>query len=221
MKDVTFAVVLSAILAAAAVLPKVQSIDYEVVAACSSGRGGGPPKNGLRVRMTESEFFDSYARTFEMSDGSKMKMMGDGEESGGYDSRSFRQSIRYASSMMRMVGIEEIFNTTTTTTTGSATTDMMTFQVCGPAIADIFMLSIVGNFVTSPSEYSSGSSSLSDEPLASVAIDVYTGKLTLVNSFSVVRSYFLEAMLVISVLAIAKLSIVRTVKIKFISKKET
>lgn len=42
-------------------------------------------------------------------------------------------------------------------------------------------------------------------------VDVYTGKLALVHSFSSMKTYFLETIVVVSTLAIAKLSIVQSV----------
>lgn len=85
----------------------------------------------------------------------------------------------------------------------------MQFKICGKDVPRLLLLGIIGNFVTSPAETTGGSS----EPLASVVIDVYTGKMTLVHSFNALRSYFLETLLIISILAIAKLSLVRNVSV--------
>jgi hypothetical protein len=109
-------------------------------------------------------------------------------------------SLNYTSSLLRLVGVEEL--------SLAGESDMMTFQVCGIDMVKIFMLGIVGNFVTSTKK-----DEASQNGLAKVVIDVYTGRLTLVNSFSVVRSYFLETMLIISILAVAKLTIIRNVKV--------
>lgn len=44
-------------------------------------------------------------------------------------------------------------------------------------------------------------------------IDVYTNRLSLVNSYNIVRSYFLETLLVVSIIAIGRLALVRNVTI--------
>ena len=71
------------------------------------------------------------------------------------------------------------------------------------------MLAVLGNFVSTPADpkYSSQSAS---STLATVVID-YTGSLVVVHSFATMRTYFLESLLFISIIAIARLSIVKKV----------
>lgn len=82
-----------------------------------------------------------------------------------------------------------------------------------PTSPRIFLLGVVGNFVTSPSDPKISSSQSSSEPIASIVMDVYTGRLALVHPFSAIRTYFLETMLIVSILAIAKLSLVQGVSV--------
>lgn len=69
----------------------------------------------------------------------------------------------------------------------------------------------MGNFVSA----TSASSSSSGSTLPSVVVDVYTGRLQVVSSFSSLRAYFLETLLIISVVAIARLSLLRKVEAKY------
>lgn len=171
----------------------INCIEYNLANDCSPL----DKNSGIRIRMTRSEFFDTYISIFDMSDGSNIDNLYSDNSTGKMTLKG-SSSLNYTSSLLRLVGVEEL--------SPAGESDMMTFQVCGIDMVKIFMLGIVGNFVTSDKkdEASNG--------LAKVVIDVYTGRLTLVNSFSVVRSYFLETMLIISILAIAKLTIIRNVK---------
>ena len=74
-------------------------------------------------------------------------------------------------------------------------------------------MGVIGNFVTDPSDPELLAESHGNKALASIMIDVHTGRLTLVNSFNVLRSYFLETLLIVSVIVIVRLSLVRNVTI--------
>lgn len=183
----------------------VDCIEYDLITTCSSITNNNNNTNGIRVRMTKSEFFDSYISMFEMSDGSNIDTISSDQTT---KMTLKGSSLNYTSALLRLVGVEEVSDEKNINDNS-----MMTFQICGMDMVEIFMLSIVGNFVvTSPSK--DENNGVSSNGLASVVIDVYTGRLTLVNSFSVVRSYFLETMLIISILAIAKLTIIRNVKVR-------
>jgi hypothetical protein len=173
----------------------INCIEYNLANDCSP-----LDKNGIRIRMTRSEFFDTYISIFDMSDGSNIDDLYSDNSTGKMTLKG--SSLNYTSSLLRLVGVEEL--------SPAGESDMMTFQVCGIDMVKIFMLGIIGNFVTSTKK---GADEASQNGLAKVVIDVYTGRLTLVNSFSVVRSYFLETMLIISILAVAKLTIIRNVKV--------
>jgi hypothetical protein len=87
-----------------------------------------------------------------------------------------------------------------------------TVEICGQDMPRILMLAVLGNFVSSPSDpkYSSQST---EETLATVVVD-YTGSLVVVHSFATMRTYFLESLLFISIIAMARLSLVKKVVYK-------
>lgn len=49
--------------------------------------------------------------------------------------------------------------------------------------------------------------------IATVVFDVYTGRLVVVTPYSIMRSYFLETLLLVSVVALTRLSMVRKLSI--------
>ena len=84
-----------------------------------------------------------------------------------------------------------------------------TVEICGHNMTRILMLAVLGNFVSSPTDPKYGSQSSADT-LATVVVD-YTGSLVVVHSFATMRTYFLESLLFISIIAIARLSLVKKV----------
>ena len=88
-----------------------------------------------------------------------------------------------------------------------------------PPTNRIALLAVVGNFVSpaprgpSVAPGSVGGLGKPGASLPTVVVDVDTGRLQVVSSMSSLRAYFLEAMLVVSVLAIARLSMVQTVTV--------
>lgn len=86
----------------------------------------------------------------------------------------------------------------------------LAFKICTAQAMDLLFLSIIGNFVTTPADPDMATAS-SAQGLATVVIDVFTGSIVLVNSFGLIRTYFLEALLIVSVLAISRLAVVRKV----------
>ncbi len=80
-------------------------------------------------------------------------------------------------------------------------------------MVDILLLGIVGKFVTNPGDPSlSAPSTASAVP--SVVVDTYTGRLVVRMPYDAVRGYFIEALLVISIIVITRLSFVRNVTYK-------
>lgn len=63
------------------------------------------------------------------------------------------------------------------------------------------MLAVLGNFVHAPGDHPGG--------IATVAVDVYTGRMVVVPPYSTLRERFLETLLLISVLVIARLAFLR------------
>ena len=97
-----------------------------------------------------------------------------------------------------------------------------TLVVCQDRIVRALLLGVVGNFATNPSDPDLLSSSASAgagggggggaaDSLATIVVDVYSGKLAFINPYNSIRSYFLETLLVLSLIGMAKLSLVRTV----------
>jgi hypothetical protein len=144
---------------------------------------------------------------------------------GGRDSGSFRGSLDYMQGLMRAVGVlleppppGPVASASEQPEAQNATLPMV-FRMCGDSVGRLMLLGVVGNFVTSPSSSSSSSSGggaassqpASSDTMPSVVIDAYTGRLEMVGSLSVMRAYFLETMLIISILAIARLALVHTV----------
>lgn len=75
-------------------------------------------------------------------------------------------------------------------------------------VVDLLLLATVGNFVASPDDPDlSPQSSMRSMP--SVVIDTYTGELVMHTPYDAVRGYFVEALLVISIVVISRLTFVR------------
>lgn len=72
----------------------------------------------------------------------------------------------------------------------------------------VAMLAALGNFVNAPGDHPG--------EIATVAVDVYSGRIVVVPPYSALRESFLETLLVISVLVIARLTFVRHVEKKVI-----
>jgi hypothetical protein len=133
-----------------------------------------------------------------MSDGSQLQMTTTGSNSS--DSILDSYVVTNILSIMGDVGV-------THSVKGNSVT------VCESDLLKVIMLASLGNFVTSPVDEVIGSASI-----AQVVVDVYTGRLVVVIPYNSLRSYFLETLLVVSVIAIARLSLVRSVYIGVKSK---
>lgn len=84
-------------------------------------------------------------------------------------------------------------------------------QICGDDFVKLLLLAAVGNFVagTGDTQLAVGSIASSLESMPSVAIDSYTGQLVMHTPYDAVRGYFVEALLVLSIIAISRLTFVR------------
>jgi hypothetical protein len=72
----------------------------------------------------------------------------------------------------------------------------------------IMMLAVAGNYVTTPKDpVLSSTSSMLSVPI--VVVDTYTGNMMMHIPYSGVRGYFVEALLLISIVVIARLTFVR------------
>lgn len=182
------------VLLAALASPPARAATFEPVA-CPGG------VDGVVVSATDDEFFGAYAGVFHMSDGSAIQGGAGGGASG---SGGLGASAAYFYTLMRAVGAEVV---------GASGGGGVAFRVCGAGNATrLALLAVVGNFV-SPAADQLDTGGVGGRRLPTVVVDARTGQLDLVGSLSAMRAYFLEAMLVISILAIARLSMVQTVSV--------
>ena len=160
---------------------------------------GGSP--GLAVNVTAKEFYASFASIFKLSDGSTMRP----------PSAERMESIRYMQELLYSVGIS-VNESASAAANGMYEGDVL--QICGQDVVDLILLSIVGNFVTNPSDPSLSPSTGATSTVPSVVVDTYTGRLVVRMPYDAVRGYFIEALLVISIIVITRLSFVRNVTYK-------
>lgn len=156
---------------------------------------GETASDGMRVTLGAADVLAAYSQSFELSDGSRMALH-DVNSTAGVD------TVKYVRTLMGNIGVNSSF----------AGQDRWTFELCGPRVTQLFLLAVLGNFVSNPSDPAL-TTQTSSETLATVVIDTYTNKLTLVNSFNIIRSAFLETLLIISIIAIGRLALVRNVTI--------
>lgn len=123
------------------------------------------------------------------------------------------ESVQYMQELMYAVGIS-VNETASAASNGMYEGDVL--QICGQDVVDLILLGIVGNFVTNPSDpqLSSSSAASASTTVPSVVIDTYTGRLVVNMPYDAVRGYFIEALLVISIIVITRLSFVRNVTYK-------
>ena len=162
------------------------------------GAGGTP---GIAINVTAREFYSSFASIFKLSDGSTVKP----------PSAERMESITYIQELMYTVGIT-VNQTASVASNGMYEGDIL--QICGQDVLDLILLSVVRNFVTSPSDPSLSPSTGAASTVPSVVVDTYTGRLVVKMPYDAVRGYFIEALLVISIIVITRLSFVRNVTYK-------
>lgn len=169
-------------------------------AATAACPGGSP---GIAINVTAKEFYASFASIFRLSDGSTIRP----------PSAERMESVRYMQELMYSVGIS-VNESASAASNGMYEGDIL--QICGQDVVDLILLAVVGNFVTSPSDpsLSSPSTGGAASTVPSVVIDTYTGRLVVRMPYDAVRGYFIEALLVISIIVITRLSFVRNVTYK-------
>jgi len=153
---------------------------------CVNGR------DKLKFDIPLDEFSSSYRKTFYMSDGSVVDPR---------DNDHMRIAYEHMLQLMGGIGVS--------TEDSLVNGDVYSKWVCPEEIPRIFMLATLGNFLTSPSDSRVWEGVSSSRKLPVIVID-RTGKLIISNSFAQTRSMYLEALLLISVVAIARLSIFKT-----------
>lgn len=152
------------------------------------------------IRAAKADVLQAYSNIFKMSDGSTPS-----PSAGGDATANTQLSVSYVGTLLEAVGVEmedvvDVGN------------DKVDIKVASGQVVEVLLLAIMGNFVSRSSDADKGSlQSSASDTLPRVVVDVYTGKLQLVSSFSTLRAYFLETLLIISVISIARLSLVRKV----------
>jgi len=154
---------------------------------CSIGQN----ETCVKLRFQPDEFIQVFSSTFMLSDGS-IPVWGRGQNSDLLDSTVIKNVL----SMLGDVGIQ--------------VDDLGTYVLMRERdLLKMGMLATLGNFISLGQSTSVGF----HESVGTVVMDVYTGGLVIVPPYSVMRQYLMETLLVISVVAIARLSLVRQVTI--------
>lgn len=143
----------------------------------------------IQLNFTVGDFVGVFAKTFVLSDGST-PVVSPSTSSGFLASGALKNVV----GMLGDVGVRVGDNGTS-------------LVVCEDDLLRIGMLAVLGNFVSTPMDQEVQVPGT----IATVVVDVYTGALVVIPPYNVLREYFLETLLVISVLAIARLSLVRRV----------
>jgi hypothetical protein len=172
---------------------QISALHYET-AVCDDNQ------TAIQMTISSQEFFTVYAKTFAMSDGSTIQGDASDQDS---DSPILQKSFRYIHSLMANIGIEA--------THYSSNDADVKFRICNDQIVQILMFAVIGNFVTNPTDEDLSLQSTTKN-LANIVIDVYTGQLIVVNSYNAIRALFLEALLVLCIIIIARISFVKQVK---------
>jgi hypothetical protein len=144
--------------------------------------------NSVELHFTGSEFIDEFKNVFIMSDGSAPTTSG---------SRSNEDVVKYTESLMAGIGI-----------TTSMDGDVMHMSLCREKAMHVYMLATLGNLVQTPTDKTPANG------VGSVVVDSFTGKLGVVPPYAILRASFLEALLVIAIAAIVRLSIIRIVHVE-------
>lgn len=151
------------------------------------------PTDVVQFLIPVQNFAEAYQKTFAMSDGS-------------FVNPSENQHMRHAFERMlqktRAVGAS--FQVTPY--------DEYNVTMCRQDFARVLLLSVLGNFVSKPEEMQEQMQLSYTGSIATVVVD-RSGDLVVVNSFDATRSYYLETLLFLSVIAIARLSVMKPVLI--------
>lgn len=153
----------------------------------------------VQVTTDNAEFFDVFASQFRLSDGSLVSASA--REAGAETSEQWAGRAReFAQRFLGNVGV--------TVVPGSTAQSAFAIQICDKHVLRNVLLSVVGNFVLSPGDPEASPSSSTQAP-PTVVVDPYTWDLMTHVSYSGVRGYFVEALLVVSIVVIARLTFVR------------
>lgn len=191
--------------------PPCDALKFRVLDNCQSGDGSAPAgqggQPGIAIEVTAAEFYASFASIFRLTDGSRISVPA-GER---------MESLRYMQYLLRNVHVRvneaasqeaQSMQGGTGSGEGGGGGAADVLEVCGSDAIDLLLLAVVGNFVSVPGDVATSAQS-SLETMPSVAIDAYTGQLVMRTPYDAVRGYFVEALLVLSIIAISRLTFVR------------
>ena len=137
----------------------------------------------VNLIFTGDEFIREFHKIFVMSDGSLLAATA---------TRSGNDMVDYMESLMAGLGI-----------TAKMHTDAAKFSVsvCHSELMRIYMMATLGNLLNVPQS----------TQVSTVVVDSFTGKMTIVPPYEALRVSFLETMLVLSIIAIVRLSLIRKI----------
>lgn len=196
----------------------------------------GDPRSsemGIIVRATTQEFYESFARVFRLSDGSSIRVADNRHHASlrymqdllytvgvyvhGAHPPPHNQSSHDATLLNQTTGINRPQPPQADDYDVEDDGPFHTLQICGQDMVTLMLLGTVGNFVTGPTDSAYGrvedpnlSPQSSLKALPTVVIDAYTGQLTMHLPYDAVRGYFVEALLIISIIVISRLTFVRS-----------
>lgn len=149
------------------------------------------PLDTVEFLVPIQNFADAYQQTFAMSDGS-------------FVDPTQNQHMRHAFERM-LQKTRDVGANYTVTEAGE-----YNITLCQQDFSRVLLLSVLGNFVTKPVE-AQGQAQLSyTGSIGTVVVD-RSGDLVIVNSFDSTRLLYLETLLFLSVIAIARLSVMKPV----------
>jgi hypothetical protein len=159
----------------------------------------------VQVRIRVDELARVYSQVFRMSDGSVLPFLDD--EIGKYDMASahfIQRAVEYLKVVISPTGVvmqNEMVD-------GQ---DMLELTICSNRLSRLMLLAVVGNFVSNPS-----SDVVSEEQFDDairVVVNPRTGQMEFVSQYNITKMYMLQALLVICLIVIVRLSVVRNVTV--------
>ena len=148
----------------------------------------------LPITIPIDAFAEAYQKTFAMSDGSFVDTS---------RNQHMCEAFKKMLTLMQNIGVHPA-----NATMGLETYQLETYQlnVCQEQLAEIFMLAVLGNFVVTPDEAQKTAELSYTKSIATVVVN-RMGDLTIVNSFDAMRTFYLESLLFVSIVAVARLSV--------------
>lgn len=159
----------------------------------------------VQVKIRVDELARVYSQVFRMSDGSVLPFLDD--ETGKYDMASahfIQRAVEYLKVVISPTGVvmqNEVVD-------GQ---EMLELTICSNRLSRLILMAVVGNFVSNPS-----SDVVSEEQYDDairVVVNPRTGQMEFVSQYNITKMYMLQALLVICLIVIVRLSVVRNVTV--------